>query len=216
MTRPLDSVTYAVIDTETTGLYPSTDRIIEVAVERIDTDGRVLGRYETLVNPHRDVGPTSIHGVTAGMAREAPTFVHVAGEILEWARDAVWVGHNISFDLRFLKAEFDRIDYDLATFPILCTLRLSRPFGPTVVSHKLGCLCEACNIRHDDAHSAASDARATGELLVQFLKRARKQGKTKLEDLDEFSPTSLCDPLRRFRQSPQRAGQLSKEQNPQK
>ena len=58
-------MTVAVIDVETTGLSPRTDRIVEVGVVLLDSRGDVEAEFETLVNPGRDVGPTGLHGIRA-------------------------------------------------------------------------------------------------------------------------------------------------------
>ncbi|MCW0121703.1 exonuclease domain-containing protein, partial [Bacillus subtilis] len=75
---------FAVIDTETTGLFPGNhDRIAEIAVITLDRSGTVLDRWETLVNPERDLGKQSIHGIRAKDILEAPRFVDIAQE-LDW------------------------------------------------------------------------------------------------------------------------------------
>lgn len=57
---------YTVLDLETTGLFPQKhDRILEIGVVSVSEDGDVLDEWSTLINPGRDVGPTSIHGITA-------------------------------------------------------------------------------------------------------------------------------------------------------
>ena len=65
---------FAVVDLETTGVYPSKDRIIEVAVVHLDVSGQLIGEFSTLIDPHRDVGPTHIHGITAADVMGAPGF----------------------------------------------------------------------------------------------------------------------------------------------
>lgn len=68
-----DAATFAVVDVETTGLFPGgSDRILEIAVHRVRADGEVLDEYSTLVNPNRDVGPTHLHGIAAGDVIHAP------------------------------------------------------------------------------------------------------------------------------------------------
>ncbi len=49
---------FAVVDVETTGLYPRTDRVVEVAVVHISADGQITGEFSTLMNLGRDVGLT--------------------------------------------------------------------------------------------------------------------------------------------------------------
>ena len=70
----------AVVDVETTGLY-NADRVVEIGVVTLDEHGVVLDRFETLVNPNRDVGPVWLHGITASMVAQAPTFDDIAGEV---------------------------------------------------------------------------------------------------------------------------------------
>ncbi|MCS7483172.1 exonuclease domain-containing protein, partial [Umezawaea endophytica] len=66
---------YAVVDVETTGIHPGRHhRVVEVAVVRLDTEGRVLDEWCTLVNPERDLGPQHVHGITAAEARLAPAW----------------------------------------------------------------------------------------------------------------------------------------------
>jgi len=63
---PADNATgFAVVDVETTGLFPARDRVVEVAVVHLDPDARVTGEFSTLIDPRRDVGPTRIHGISA-------------------------------------------------------------------------------------------------------------------------------------------------------
>ena len=78
---------FSVIDVETTGLFPwRHDRIIEIAVVVMSPKGAVECEYETLINPERDIGPSRIHGITAGEVLRAPRFVDIAGDCTsdEW------------------------------------------------------------------------------------------------------------------------------------
>jgi len=62
----LPETEFAIVDVETTGLFPRMgDRIVEIAAIRATAKGEVLHEYATLVNPNRDVGPTHIHGISA-------------------------------------------------------------------------------------------------------------------------------------------------------
>jgi len=69
----------AVIDVETTGLFPFRhDRVVEVAAVIIHADGRVEREFVSLVNPARDIGPSSIHGLTSEDILHAPQFGEIA------------------------------------------------------------------------------------------------------------------------------------------
>lgn len=100
---------FSVLDTETTGLFPGGhDRIAEIAIVRMNRDGEVLDRWETLVNPQRDLGKQSLHGIRSCDLLGAPTFSDLAAELAWRLSGTVLVAHNLSFDARFLDAEFRR------------------------------------------------------------------------------------------------------------
>lgn len=160
---------FAVIDLETTGLVPGRDRIVELAVVHLDEDGAITGKWETLINPGRDLGAQHVHLIRAADVRHAPTFADVAGQVLELLRGRLIAAHNASFDRRFLAAEFERIGapIELRSEATLCTMRLASKVlssGRSLVD-----CCAAYDIELRDAHSAAADAEATALLLASLL-----------------------------------------------
>ena len=103
---------FAVIDFETTGLFPGGhDRVIEVAVVHTDQNGQVTGQWETLINPERDLGRQDIHHIRASDVMDAPRFEQIASRLVELLENRVIVAHNASFDIRFLLAELERVGY---------------------------------------------------------------------------------------------------------
>ena len=157
---------FAIVDFETTGLFADrSDRVVEVAVIRLDRNGSETGQFSSLINPRRDVGPTHIHGITATDVADAPTFSEIAGDVLDLVRNAAFVAHNAAFDRRFLRAEMSRIDVTLPDFPTLCTMRLVTKIGHSIPGRKLSVLCDHFGIACDQAHAAIDDARATTELF---------------------------------------------------
>jgi DNA polymerase-3 subunit epsilon len=161
---------FAVIDFETTGLFPGGhDRVVEVAVVHADPHGTITGRWDTLVNPGRDLGPQSIHQIRAADVLDAPSFAQIAGQLVELLRGRVVVAHNASFDLRFLMAELDHANYwPGAAFQSLCTMQLAREFLPGAGRSLADC-CAAYDIEIDGAHRASADAFATARLLEAYL-----------------------------------------------
>lgn len=161
---------FAVIDFETTGLFPGGhDRVIEVAVVHVSTDGRVEGEWETLVNPGRDLGPQHIHHVRAADVLNAPTFAQIAPQLVALLEGRVLVAHNASFDTRFLLAELERAGQRPATGVVsLCTMQLARDFLPGSGRSLADC-CAAYDIELDGAHRASVDAGATAQLLVAYI-----------------------------------------------
>ncbi len=180
---------FAVVDIETTGFSPRLhDRMIEIAVVRLDGSGEIEDEYVTLLNPGRDIGATAVHGLTAADVLEAPAFVEVVGDVAARLDGAILVGHNIRFDLSFLLAECTRAGYSLPATPALCTLRLAYLLAPGLASRKLTDCCASAGIRLERAHCASGDARATAQLLVAYLGAGRARGLDSLEALG-------CQPL---------------------
>lgn len=163
---------FAVIDTETTGLFPGNhDRIAEIAVVTLDRSGTVLDRWETLVNPERDLGKQSIHGIKAKDILAAPRFADIAEE-LDWRLSGtIIVGHNLSFDARFLGAEFQRAGLALPDFYLprgLCTMQMAHEYLPGAGRSLQDC-CDSFSIELRHAHSAGDDAEATAVLLSRYM-----------------------------------------------
>nr|WP_277627979.1 exonuclease domain-containing protein [Arsenicicoccus dermatophilus] len=162
---------FAIVDVETTGFAADQDdRVIEVAVARVDATGRIEDEWATLVNPRRDTGPVFIHHITDEAVAGAPTFEEIADELLARLEGAVVVAHNASFDERFLRAELARAGYAGLRAPALCSLWLSRRTLDTP-NHKLGTLGRHYGCAAVDAHSALGDVRTVARLLPIMLDR---------------------------------------------
>lgn len=157
------------IDTETTGFSPRTgDRIIEIAVVRLDVRGDVVDTWETLLNPDRSVGATHVHGLTAAHLADAPRFADVAEHVAGLLAGHVVVGHNVDFDLRFLVHELELAGRPFEVPGRLCTQKLAASYLPGP-KRTLAVCCEQAGIVNDHAHSALGDTLATAALLRHYL-----------------------------------------------
>lgn len=160
---------YAVIDVESTGIFPAgNDRILEVAVVRLDATGESRDEFVTLVNPNRDVGPTHLHGIRPGDVIGAPTFAEVAPHLLRLLSGCVVVGHNVRFDLEFLRYEMLRLGLQLPRLACTCTLQLAAHASVNCRSRKLADVCDALGIALSSAHSALDDARAAARVFAHL------------------------------------------------
>jgi len=160
---------YAVIDFETTGLFASRDRVIEVAVVHVDESGVITGQWDSLVNPNRDLGAQHIHRIAAADIIGAPTFEQIVPTLVRLLSGRVIVAHNASFDTRFLVAELERAGYDISvSLTTICTMQLAREFLPGSGRSLADC-CAAYDIELVDAHRASADALATAKLLSAYI-----------------------------------------------
>jgi DNA polymerase III epsilon subunit family exonuclease len=182
----LRSLTYAVLDVETTGLSARTgDRICELAVI-VGRNGIIVDQMQTLVNPGRPIsyGAMAVNGITDTMVRNAPPFRKVAPSLIELlaADNTVLVAHNSSFDLSFISAELRQAGFAPPSNPVVDTLALARRCY-TFASNKLGHIARALGIQAYGLHRALADATITWHVLKRFLWDLEAKGITTLDEL---------------------------------
>ena len=168
---------YAIIDIETTGGNPKTDKITEIAV-LIHNGQNIIRDYSTLVNPECKIPYhiSALTGITNGMVANSPKFYEIARELVELTQDNVFVAHNVAFDYGFIRSEFRRLGYEFKRDQ-LCTVRLSRKIIPGHRSYSLGRLCDDLNIAINGRHRAMGDAIATA-LLFDHLREIESVNNT--------------------------------------
>ncbi|NNE29228.1 MAG: GIY-YIG nuclease family protein [Saprospiraceae bacterium] len=166
---------YAIIDVETTGGMSRRDRITEIGILIHDGE-REIERFETLINPERDIpwNITQITGITNEMVVDAPKFFEIAKRVVQMTEGAVFVAHNARFDYGFIKYEFERLGYTY-TRRQLCTIRLCRKVFPQIRSYSLGNLIKHFNIHVDQRHRAMADVLATTEIFEKALRHPENQ-----------------------------------------
>ena len=160
---------YAIIDIETTGGSPKTEKITEIAIF-IHNGNQVIDEFVTLVNPEKNIPHfiTGLTGITNEMVANAPKFYEIAKKIVEITQNKIFIAHNSNFDYSFIKEEFRQLGY-IFEREQLCTVKLSRKLIPGLRSYGLGNLCQQLNIANNSRHRAAGDALATVELFEKLL-----------------------------------------------
>jgi DNA polymerase-3 subunit epsilon len=182
---PLYDVTFCVIDLETTGGSAETCGITEVGAVKV-RGGACLGTFQTLVNPGAAIPPeiTVLTGITQAMVLPAPRIETVLPSLLEFIGSAVVVGHNVRFDLGFLRAALERDERPRLTNRWIDTCALARRLiADEVPNCRLGTLASRLRLDHQPSHRALDDALATADLLHLLLERAAGLGVTGLDDL---------------------------------
>lgn len=163
------SPVFSVLDVETTGLSPRTDRIVELAIVRLDESGTFVDQWVSRFNPERPMGATHIHGISDRDVSHAPRFYEAAPHIAAALVGTTLVAHNASFDVAFLRNEFRFAGWDLPKSQTYCTLTASTRYLPHLNRRRLGDCCQSAGIPLQDAHSALGDATATAHLLRFYL-----------------------------------------------
>lgn len=186
---PLIDVTFVVLDLETTGLDPATDRITELGAVKV-RGGEVLGELRTFVHPGRPIPAaiTRLTGITDHDVAHAPRIEAVLDHVLTFLSDAVFVAHNARFDLGFLGAALERSHRRQLRPVVIDTARLSRRLlGHEVRNHRLATVASHLRARLEPDHRALTDARATVDVLHALIERAAGLGAVTLDDLVELT-----------------------------
>ena len=183
--RALDSLSYVVVDVETTGGSPwGGDRITEFCAVTV-ANGQIGNIFETLINPQRPIPPavTRLTRITWDMVRSAPTIRDVAPRIADVLRGHLFVAHNAAFDWRFVSSELSRYAGQEVSGEKLCTVKLARAVVPNIRRRSLDSLAYYYGIENHARHRAGGDALATAKVLLRLLDAARDRGCETLEDL---------------------------------
>ena len=191
--RPLASVTFCVVDLETTGGSPAECGITEIGALKVQL-GERRGTFHTLVKPDAMV-PAFVRlltGISDDMLVGAPRIEAVLPSFLEFVRDSVLVAHNARFDVGFLNAALAREGYPPLANDVVDTATLARKIlAGEVRNNKLETLARHLRCANQPCHRAFADVLATNEVLHHLIERAAGYGVTTLEDLLAMSATRM-------------------------
>ena len=164
-----------VYDTETTGLDPGKDQVLQIAAIRMDADGNILESMNRLVVPTVPISKGALATHHKTMEEILAEGIEAKEALLEFSRFAegkVIVGHNsVRFDLPLIRRQMK--DCGLPELNVLGhydTMLMARQFIPKSRNYKLATLCEPFGIVNDNAHDALGDIRATGRLLYRLIR----------------------------------------------
>ena len=191
--RHLAATTFVVLDLETTGGSPGTNAITEIGAQKVQ-GGKVIGEFQTLVNPGVPIPPfiTVLTGITEAMLIPAPKIDEVFPQLLEFLgseNETVIVAHNAQFDVSFLKAAASGLGYLWPKFQVLDTVKIARHTlnREEVRNFKLSTLAEFFKTETTPNHRALDDVRATVSVLHGLIERLGSFGIFTLEELKDFS-----------------------------
>ncbi len=148
-----------VLDTETTGLDYTKEKMVEFAGVRLE-NGKVKDTFQTLINPEQHIRKSSIaiHGITQDMVEDAPTENDVMPKILEFIGDYPIVAHNAIFDYTFLNEASLRVTGKGIENPRIDTQQMFKEVYPELDSHGLEALTNKFNVELNNHHRAMADA----------------------------------------------------------
>ncbi len=186
------NVSFAVVDFETTGLNPETDRIVQLAAVIVNGEGHIVDSFDTIVKPESPAeyqhGAEHIHGISAEQVSNGMPLREALEQLWSINTGHVFTAHNAAFDLGFLHAESNRVGIEGHIEVHIDTLELSRRTtgADTTRKHNLFALCEHYGIERDQVHDAKSDATATAQLLMHLIRELGIETSDQVSEL--FAP----------------------------
>ena len=147
-----------VLDTETTGLDYTKEKMVEFAAVRLE-NGKIKDEFQTLINPEQHIRKSSIaiHGITAEMVADAPTEAEAMPKILEFIGDYPIVAHNAIFDYTFINEASIRTTGKEIKNPRVDSQQMFKEVYPDLDSHGLDALTKKFNVDLTNHHRAMAD-----------------------------------------------------------
>ena len=147
-----------VLDTETTGLDYTREKMVEFAAVRLE-NGKIKEQFQTLINPEQHIRRSSIaiHGITPEMVEDAPTEAEIMPKIVEFIGDYPIVAHNAIFDYSFLNEASKRVFDKELTNERIDTQQMFKEIYPELEAHGLNALTEKFKVELVNHHRAMGD-----------------------------------------------------------
>jgi ATP-dependent DNA helicase DinG len=160
--------TIVALDLETTGLLPERDGILEVGMVRFNGDHEEA-RWTQLINPGCRIPAmiSQLTGITEAMVAESPPIRDVLPAIRDFVGDHAVLGHNIRFDLSFLRKQKVLLHNEA-----LDTLELASALLPAAPRYNLSSLCNHLGVPQLATHRALDDALATRAVYLALYEVA--------------------------------------------
>lgn len=177
LTRELDNENVVVFDVESTGINIIEDEIVQIAGIKINNKGEVIESFQRFLIPKKSVGDSYlVHGFSDQFLKEnGENKKVVLKNFLQFIKDTVIVGHNVTFDISILNSELERLSLEKASFKTYYdTLDIARRFYPSLTNHKLETLSKLFNTETKSSHDAMDDILATKDVLMAMLKEKVK------------------------------------------
>lgn len=158
---------FIAIDTETTGLSPIYNELIEVSAIKY-RGNKKIETFSTLIKPKQEIpfNITRITGITNEMVEDAPEIEEVMPNLIEFIGDNTIVAHNASFDMGFLQ---NNSNHSFENNPVVDTVKLSRRMHPELPNHKLGTVAKYIGIKEDGFHRAEFDCECCAQIYMKYL-----------------------------------------------
>ncbi len=198
LSDPVGGHSYVIFDLETTGFSPEKNRIIEFGAVKIE-NGVITDRFSEFVNPELPIPYriTQLTGITDNMVIEADRIEEVLPRFLEFSKGCVLVGHNVSFDIGFVRSNCERTGLP-CPFTTVDTLGISRVLLPGHAKYTLDAVAKILGVPLLNHHRAVDDAECTAGIFLKELTMLSERGANTFEEVNALSDRNP-DAIKRLR-----------------
>jgi DNA polymerase III subunit epsilon len=191
---PIDAVRFVVLDSETTGLNPRTDRIITIGAVTVQASEIVLeDSFDALIKVERNTEAVTVHGVTRDESLKGIDEAVALERFLGYLEDGVIVGHHIGHDIATLDVALERYwgitlpNRSLDTMDLTLHLERDGAFAgrPAIREFTLDGLCAMFGVIPHDRHTASGDAFITAQVFLRLVRLAERFGRGTLARITE-------------------------------
>ena len=190
----IDRARFVVLDSETTGLNPATDRIITIGAVAVIAGEIVLeDSFGALLRMDRNTEAVTVHGVTRDESRKGIEEAEALALFLDYLGDGVIVGHHIGHDIATFDAALNRhwgltlLNRSLDTMDLTLHLERDGAFAgrPAIRHFTLDALCDMFGVIPHDRHTAGGDAFITAQVFLRLVRLAARFGRGTLVRITE-------------------------------
>ncbi len=194
----IETGNYVIFDIETTGFSSERDRIIEIGAVRYE-QGKKTGDFSEFVNPKIPIPfrITRLTSITDEMVLPAKTIDDVLPRFLEFCKGCVLVGHNVGFDISFIRKNAKDLGLP-CPHTTIDTVGMARVMLPGHKSYNLDAVGKLLNVVNPHHHRAVDDAATTAEIFIKLLNMFTQKGVTTLGGMNALADQDP-DVIRRLR-----------------
>ena len=164
----LGRATFVAFDTETTGLWAISNRLVEIAAVKFRLGSDHVEEFQSLINPQRRIPAeaTAVHGITDKQVATAPESAIALREFANFCGiDSILIAHNAPFDISFVGNEMDRAKMEMPQNLVLDTVDIFRRYFPGLASYSLISLSRHFGVAQSQEHRGLSDAQLVRRLF---------------------------------------------------
>jgi predicted DnaQ family exonuclease/DinG family helicase len=179
--------TLIALDIEATDISPEKGEIIEVAAVKYRRE-KIIKTFHTLIKPAGKIPPVikSITNITDEMVASAPAWAEIKKELEVFIGDFPIVGHNIPFDVDYLRANGVKLKHNIP----LDTWRLATIVYQGARSYSLEALTARLGLIHKEKHRATADAAAGMNLFYHLVKKLQRQEREVIDEINNLASRS--------------------------